>query len=214
MGKRKYIPTDVGYLICLEPGGVFILEPWGGEKVSEKAINAKKEVVEEIKEKINTAQSATLVEFNKINVKEISELRNQFRDANVEYKVYKNSLLRFAFEQLGFDQFEEELTGSNALILSYGDVIDGPKVADKFIEEDDQNKERLIIKSGIVDGVYQSPDQMKAISKLPAKEQLAGMLVYTLQAPIKNLAIDLNETNAKIVYALNAIKEQKEKEEA
>lgn len=182
--------------------------------MSEKAINAKKEVVEEIKEKINTAQSATLVEFNKINVKEISELRNQFRDANVEYKVYKNSLLRFAFEQLGFDQFEEELTGSNALILSYGDVIDGPKVADKFIEEDDQNKERLIIKSGIVDGVYQSPDQMKAISKLPAKEQLAGMLVYTLQAPIKNLAIDLNETNAKIVYALNAIKEQKEKEEA
>ena len=77
--------------------------------MSEKAIQQKQVIVNEIVEKIENAKSVTLVEFDKMDVKEITDLRNNFRDANTEYKVYKNTMMRFAFQQLGFDQFTEEL---------------------------------------------------------------------------------------------------------
>ncbi|MGO3018943.1 MAG: 50S ribosomal protein L10 [Anaerococcus sp.] len=181
--------------------------------MSESSINAKKVIINEIKEKIENAKSVTLVEFNGMDVLEITNLRNQFRDSNSEYKVYKNTMMRFAFEELGYDQFAEELKGSNALIFSNEEVVDGPKIASKYIDEDDDNKEKLVIKSGIVDGDYQNSDQMTAIAKLPSTEALASMLVNVLQAPIRNLAIDLNQVNAKLVYALDAIREKKENEE-
>ncbi|MDD7463731.1 MAG: 50S ribosomal protein L10 [Anaerococcus sp.] len=181
--------------------------------MSESSINAKKKVINEIKEKIENAKSVTLVEFNGMDVLEVTDLRNDFREVNSEYKVYKNTMMRFAFEELGYDQFAEELKGSNALIFSNEEVVDGPKVAIKYIDKDDENKEKLVIKSGIVDGDYQNPEEMTAIAKLPSTEALASMLVNVLQAPIRNLAMDLNQVNAKIVYALDAIREKKENEE-
>lgn len=196
--------------------GVFLILTWralGGEIMSESSINAKKKVINEIKEKIENAKSVTLVEFNGMDVLEVTDLRNNFREVNSEYKVYKNTMMRFAFEELGYDQFAEELKGSNALIFSNDEVVDGPKVAIKYIDKDDANKEKLVIKSGIVDGDYQNPDQMTAIAKLPSTETLASMLVNVLQAPIRNLAMDLNQVNAKLVYALDAIREKKENEE-
>ncbi|MDD7305904.1 MAG: 50S ribosomal protein L10 [Peptoniphilaceae bacterium] len=182
--------------------------------MSESSINAKKEVINEIKEKIQNAKSVTLVEFNGMDVLEVTDLRNNFRQANSEYKVYKNTMMRFAFEELGYDQFAKELKGSNALIFSNEEVVDGPKVAINYIDKKDENKEKLIFKSGIVDGDYQNPDQMTAIAKLPSTEALLSMLVNVLQAPIRNLAIDLNQVNAKLVYALDAIREKKENEAA
>lgn len=181
--------------------------------MSESSINAKKVIIDEIKEKIEKAKSVTLVEFNGMSVLEITDLRNEFRDANTEYKVYKNTMMRFAFEELGYDQFANELKGSNALIFSNDEVVDGPKIASKYIDKDDANKDKLVIKSGIVDGDYQNPEEMNAIAKLPSTEALASMLVNVLQAPIRNLAIDLNQVNAKLVYALDAIREKKENEE-
>lgn len=182
--------------------------------MSEKAIQKKQEVVNEIVKKIEEAKSVTLVEFNGMDVKEITELRNNFRDANTEYKVYKNTMMRFAFEKLGYEQFKDELTGSNALIFSNEEIIDGPKVASKYIDEDDENKEKLVIKSGVVDGNYQNPEEMLAIAKLPGQQELASMLVNTLQAPIRKLAGDLSQINAKLVYALDAVREKKENEAA
>lgn len=196
--------------------GGFLILTWkalGGEIMSESSINAKKKVINEIKEKIENAKSVTLVEFNGMDVLEVTDLRNDFREVNSEYKVYKNTMMRFAFEELGYDQFAEELKGSNALIFSNEEVVDGPKVAIKYIDKDDENKEKLVIKSGIVDGDYQNPEEMTAIAKLPSTEALASMLVNVLQAPIRNLAMDLNQVNAKIVYALDAIREKKENEE-
>ena len=116
--------------------------------MSEKAIQQKQVIVNEIVKKIENAKSVTLVEFDKMDVKEITDLRNNFRDANTEYKVYKNTMMRFAFQQLGFDQFT------------------------------------------------------------------ASMLVNTLQAPIRKLAGDLSQINAKLVYALDAVREKKENEAA
>ena len=182
--------------------------------MSEKAISKKREVIDEIIGKIKDAKSVTLVEFNGMDVKEITDLRTDFRKANTEYKVYKNTMMRFAFKELGFDEISNDLVGSNALLFSNEEIVDGPKIASKYIDENEANKEKLIIKSGVVEGNYQNAEQMVAISKLPSTQELASMLVNTLQAPIRKLAGDLNQINAKLVYALDAVREKKENEAA
>lgn len=211
MGRRIYIPTDVGR-INLPNVGIFIYlpKPIGGERVSEKAIAAKQEVVNEIKEKIENAQSVTLVGFDRMDVKEITDLRNKFREKNAEYKVYKNTMMRFAFQELGYDDLIDELKGSNALIFSNEDLVNGPKVAVDYTKEGDEEKDKLVLKAGVVEGNFQTGEQMMAIATLPTTEALHSMLANVLQAPIRALAGDLNNTVAKIAFALDAVREKKE----
>jgi len=182
--------------------------------VSEKAIAAKQLIVNEIKEKIEGAQSVTLVGFKGMDVKEITELRNKFREKDTEYKVYKNTMMRFAFQQLGYDELIEDLKGANALVFSNGDLVDGPKIAVDYRKEKDANEDKLVLKSGIVEGNYQNGDQMMAIATLPATEVLHSMLANVLQAPIRTLAGDLNNTISKLAIALNEVASKKENEAA
>ena len=137
--------------------------------MSEKAIAAKQVVVDEIKEKIENSKSVTLVGFDRMDVQEITELRTKFREGNSEYKVYKNTMMRFAFEELGYSDLIDELKGSNALIFSNEDSVTGPKVAVDYTKEGDEEKEKLLIKAGLVEGMVQSGDQMVAIASLPNK---------------------------------------------
>ena len=182
--------------------------------MSEKAIAAKQLVVNEIKEKIEGAQSVTLVGFNGMDVKEITDLRNKFREKDTEYKVYKNTMMRFAFQELGYDELIEDLKGANALVFSNGDLVDGPKIAVDYRKEDEKNEDKLVLKSGIVEGKYQNGDQMMAIASLPATEVLHSMLANVLQAPIRTLAGDLNNTISKLAIALNEVANKKENEAA
>ena len=196
--------------------GVFIYLPLalGGEKVSEKAIAAKQLVVDEIKGKIESAKSVTLVGFDRMDVKEITDLRNKFREKDTEYKVYKNTMMRFAFEELGYTELIEDLKGSNALIFSNTELVDGPKIAVDYRKENDENAEKLTLKSGIVEGNYQNSEQMMAIATLPGTEVLHSMLANVLQAPIRTLAGDLNNTISKLAIALNEVASKKENEAA
>lgn len=192
--------------------GIFIYlpKPIGGEIVSEKAIAAKQVVVNEIKEKIENSQSVTLVGFDRMDVKEITDLRNKFRESNSEYKVYKNTMMRFAFQELGYDELIDDLKGSNALIFSNEDLVNGPKVAVDYTKEGDEQKDKLVLKAGVVEGNYQTAEQMMKIATLPSTEVLHSMLANVLQAPIRTLAGDLNNAVAKIAIVLDAVREKKE----
>lgn len=178
--------------------------------MSEKAIAAKQEVVNEIKEKIENSKSVTLVGFDRMDVQEITDLRTKFREGNSEYKVYKNTMMRFAFEELGYNDIVSELKGTNALIFSNEDSVTGPKVAVDYRKAGDDEKEKLLIKAGLVDGNIQTGEQMTAIASLPNKEVLYSMLANVLQSPIQALAGDLNNTIAKIALALDAVRVKKE----
>lgn len=198
-------------MLCLFVGiFIYLPKPIGGEKVSEKAIAAKQLVVDEIKGKIEQAQSVTLVGFDRMDVKEITDLRNKFRESKSEYKVYKNTMMRFAFQELGYDEFADQLIGSNALIFSNEDIVNGPKVAVDFRKEDKEKKEKLILKAGVVEGNFQTGEEMMAIASLPSIDQLHSMLANVLQAPIRRLAGDLNNSVSKIAIVLNAVREKKE----
>ncbi len=189
---------------------IYLPKPIGGEIVSEKAIAAKQVVVDEIKEKIENSQSVTLVGFDRMDVKEITDLRNKFRESNSEYKVYKNTMMRFAFQELGYDELIDDLKGSNALIFSNEDLVNGPKVAVDYTKEGDEQKDKLVLKAGVVEGNYQTAEQMMKIATLPSTEVLHSMLANVLQAPIRTLAGDLNNAVAKIAIVLDAVREKKE----
>lgn len=178
--------------------------------MSEKAIAAKQVVVDEIKEKIENSKSVTIVGFDRMDVQEITDLRTKFRESNSEYKVYKNTMMRFAFEELGYSDLIDELKGSNALIFSNEDSVTGPKVAVDYTKEGDEEKEKLLIKAGLVEGMVQSADKMVAIASLPNKETLYSMLANVLQSPIQSLAGDLDNTVAKIALALDAVRVKRE----
>ena len=80
-------------------------------------LEAKKVVVEEIKEKINASKSVVLATYDKLTVLEVTDLRNKFKNVSSEYKVYKNTLVRKAFDELGVNDFDNDLNGTTAVVF-------------------------------------------------------------------------------------------------
>ncbi|NLY67250.1 MAG: 50S ribosomal protein L10 [Tissierellia bacterium] len=178
--------------------------------MSNKALEKKKQIVEEIKEKIEKSQAVVLVDYRGLNVDEATQLRKKYREAGVEYKVYKNTLMRFAFKDAGYEEFNEYLTGPNAVAFGFDDPVAPAKVTHEFAKE----HENLEIKAGIVDGKIVSIDEIKRLANLPSREVLVAQVLGGLNAPIAGFANVLQGTIRSLVYALNAIKEKQEAQEA
>ncbi|WP_459765290.1 50S ribosomal protein L10 [Alkaliphilus crotonatoxidans] len=164
-----------------------------------KAIDIKKEVVAEITEKFEKSTAAVLVDYRGLKVEEVTELRKQFREAGVEYKVYKNTLMRRAAKEAGFAELEEKLVGPNAIAFSYDDPVAPARIIDNFIKD----HKNLELKFGVVEGAFYDEAQMQALAKVPSKEVLIAKLLGSLKAPVSNFA-----------YLIKALAEKKEAEGA
>ncbi len=179
--------------------------------MKEQTLQTKQAVVNTIREAIEGAQSVAIVSYKGITVEEITELRNKFRESNVVYKVYKNTMVRRAFNEMGITDLDEVLNGPNAFIFSNGEMVDGPKIAEEFAKS---HEEKFVIVGGYMDGKALSPEEVVALSKLPTREVLLSMVLRGLQGPISGLANVSQGLLRKTVYAVNAIKEKKEGEAA
>jgi large subunit ribosomal protein L10 len=169
-------------------------------------IETKKQVVEEIKEKINNAQSIVLVDYRGLNVEEVTELRKQYREAGVEYKVYKNTMMRFAFKDIGLEDFNKYLAGPSAIAFSVEDSIAPAKITSEFAK----THKKLEIKAGVVDGKVIDLDGVQNLASLPPREVLIAQVLGGLNSPISGFANVLQANVRNLVYALNAIKEKQE----
>lgn len=175
-----------------------------------KILDHKKALVEEIKEKVEKSQGVVLVDYRGLNVDEVNELRANYRKAGVEYKVYKNTMMRFAFKEAGFEEFNEYLTGPNAVAFGFEDPVQAAKVTHDFAKANN----KLEIKAGIVDGNVIGLDQIKNLADLPPREVLIAQVLGGLNAPISGFANVLQGTLRNLVYALEAVREKKVAEEA
>ncbi|MFS8631311.1 MAG: 50S ribosomal protein L10 [Bacillales bacterium] len=164
----------------------------------EKALS-KKKIVEEITEKLNSSVSTIIVDYRGLNVSEITELRKQLREAGVEFKVYKNTLMRRAAEAVGLEGLTEFLTGPNAVAFSKEDVVAPAKILNEFAKKN----EALEIKTGVIEGNIATLEQIKELAELPSREGLLSMLLSVLQAPMRNFAL-----------VVKAVAEQKEEQGA
>lgn len=168
------------------------------------ALEEKKKLVEELKEKIGAAKSIVIVDYKGLSVFEDTELRKTLREANVEYRVLKNRLMQKAFNELGYADFDEALNGPTAVAFANGDPVAPAKI---LLESADKSK-KLTVKCGMVDGTYITVDGVKELATLPPKEVLLAKLLGTLEAPISGLARVLNETVAGLARVLNQISEK------
>lgn len=163
--------------------------------MSEAIIAKKAALVEEVTEKFKVAASVVIVDYRGLTVDEVTRLRKQLRDANVEMKVIKNSILSRAAQAAGLEGLDEVFTGPTAVAFSNDDVVAPAKIIDEFAKD----AKALEIKGGIIEGKVSTLEEIIALAKLPNREGLLSMLLSVLQAPVRNVA-----------YAVNAVIEKEE----
>ena len=152
-------------------------------------IEIKKPIVEEISAAIKDAQSVVLVDYRGLTVAQDTELRKQLREAGITYKVYKNTMMNFAFKGTDFEALAPYLDGPNAMAVSTTDATAPARVLAKFA----QTAKQLEIKAGVVEGTMYDANGMKAIAEIPSREELLSKLLGSIQSPIANFARCMNQ---------------------
>ena len=147
-------------------------------------VEAKKVQCTEIVEKIKSAKSVILVSYKGMTVAEDTELRNEFRKQEVEYKVLKNTIVRKAFESMDITDFNETLNGPTA--FAFGK--DESSAAKIVVEASKKYQDKIVVKSGYIDGNYVDVDGVKAFAAIPSKPELYAMLAGTLNGFVSGLA--------------------------
>ena len=147
----------------------------------------KKQLVEEIKEKLSRAKSVVFMSFLGTNVENDTKLRADVRKAKSDYKVYKNTLLLRALNELGIEGAEGYLHGSTSVAIDYKDEVGVAKV----VSDAQKENENLQIKFGVIDGKVVDDKYVKMLANIPPKEELYAKLAFLFKAPMQKLAISL-----------------------
>ena len=152
-------------------------------------IELKKPVVEEISANIKDAQSVVQADYRGLTVEQDTQLRKNLREAGVGYKVYKNTMMNFAFKGTDFEGLAPYLEGPSAMAYSDTDATAPARVLAEFAKKAD----KLQIKAGVVEGTVYDATGMAKIADIPSREVLLGRLLGSMQSPIANLARVLNQ---------------------
>ena len=152
-------------------------------------IELKKPVVAEIAENVKDAASVVLVNYSGITVEQDTNLRKQMREAGVTYKVYKNTMMNFAFKGTEFEALAPYLEGPNAIAISKEDATAPARILSKFAK----TAPALELKAAVVEGNLYNTEEVKALANIPSREELLSKLLGSMQSPISNLARVLNQ---------------------
>lgn len=167
-------------------------------------------VVEEIKDKFSKTQGAVLADYRGLTVAEATELRKNLREAGVEFKVLKNTLTLRAAKEVGFEFLEPYLAGPTAIAFGYEDPVAPAKVLNDFAK----THPVLELKAGVLEGKLLDEAGVKALADLPSREVLLGQVARGMQAPIAGMVNVLQGSIRNLVYALDAVRKQKEEQGA
>lgn len=152
-------------------------------------VEIKKPIVDEIAEHINGAQGVVLVDYRGLTVEQDTELRKQLREAGVIYKVYKNTMMNFAFKGTEYEALAPYLEGPNAIAISKEDATAPARILSKFAK----TAPALELKAAVVEGNLYNTEEVKALANIPSREELLSKLLGSMQSPISNLARVLNQ---------------------
>ncbi len=164
----------------------------------------KSRVVSELQGKFEKAKGIVFTDYRGLNVEEINGLRNSLREAELEYRVVKNTLARRAAEGTPVDAAKDFFTGPIGIAVGFDD----PVLVAKRVIEFRKSNEKLEIKGGIIEGGVCTPEQIKTISELPSREVQLSMLVGAMQSPLSKFASALNATLSQFIYAMEALKDK------
>lgn len=167
----------------------------------------KETIVDDLKEKFAKAQVVILTDYRGLNVKDITELRRQLREEGIEYKVVKNTLTKLAVNKVGITDLDTYLEGPTAMAFSFEDPVQPAKILSKFAKA----YEKLEIKAGILQGKVIDIISIKELAELPSREVLLSKVLGVFQAPLAGFAGALQGNFRNVVYALDAVRQEKEK---
>src|SRR5437763_11087652 len=165
---------------------------------------AKVAVVNEVRERLSSADAAILTEYRGLNVSEIARLRRSLREAGGEYTIYKNTLVRFAVRELGLTELEDLLIGPTAIAFVDGDAA----AVAKSLRDFGRTNPALVIKGGVLGETVLSPADASALAELPSRDQLLAQLAGAIAAPMQQLAGLLAAIPRNFAYGLRALAEQ------
>ena len=149
-----------------------------------KVLESKKAVVETLSAKIKEATSVVFVDYKGINVAQDTALRQQFREAGVEYTVVKNTLIKLAIQGTALESMSEVLDGTSAIATCKDDYVAAARILNKYAED----HENFNLKTGYIDGEVISMDKLMELATLPSRETLLSMVANVFSAPIAGFA--------------------------
>ena len=152
-------------------------------------VELKQPVIDEISANIKDAQSVVVVDYRGLTVAEDTQLRKELREAGVTYKVYKNTMMNFAFKGADYESLAPVLEGPSAIAISTEDATAPARILAKFAK----TAPALEIKAGVVEGTFYDANGMQAVAAVPSRDELLSKLLGSLQSPITNLARVLNQ---------------------
>ena len=152
-------------------------------------VELKQPIVAEISEAIKDAQTVVLVDYRGLTVEQDTNLRKQLREAGVTYKVYKNTMMNFAFKGTEFEALTQYLEGPSAIAISDSDATAPARILGKFAKE----APALEVKGGVVEGIAYDAAGIATIANIPSREELLSKFLGSIQSPITNFARVLNQ---------------------
>ena len=162
-------------------------------------------VVDEVREKLTGADAALLTEYRGLTVKQLAELRRQLKPAGAEYKVYKNTLVRFAAREVADDRLDQMLTGPTAITFVRGDAA----AVAKMLRDYARGHHALVLKGGLLGDKVVSAQDVEALADLPPRDVLLAQLAGAFQAPLVKLAGLLQALPRNFAYGLKALIDQR-----
>ncbi len=165
--------------------------------------------VNEIKELFTNSQASLFTEYRGLTVAQLKELRDNLRQADSSYKVYKNTLVRIAAQEAGLS-LDENLTGPVAIAFAKTDAVGAAKALNDFAGP---NK-ALILKGGVLGETVMSADDIVALAKLPSREVLLAQIAGTIQSPLTKSAGLFQAFTRNAAYAFKALADKKSADEA
>ncbi|NIA12439.1 MAG: 50S ribosomal protein L10 [Nitrospiraceae bacterium] len=167
------------------------------------------DAVAELKDRIQNNTIAIATQYKGINVAQATELRSKLRAGQVTFKVYKNTLVRRALDELDLLDAAAFMDGPTAWAFCK-DPVTPARILKDFTKE----AKAIILNGGVLEGKVVSKEQIEVLASLPTREVLLAQLVGTIAAPLRNFVGTLNAVPRNFVNVLDQIKKQKEEEGA
>jgi large subunit ribosomal protein L10 len=161
-------------------------------------------VVDEVKGRFSAASAALLTEYRGLDVAAISQLRRALREAGGEYKIYKNTLVRFATQDLGLE-IDELLTGPTAIAFVDGDAA----AVAKALRDSARTNPSLVLKGGLLGTKSLTADEVRALADLPSRDVLLGQVAGAMAAPLQQFAGLLQALPRNFAYGLKALLDER-----
>lgn len=166
----------------------------------------KAQIIEQLHEKVSRASIAVVTDFKGLTVEELTKLRAKCYEIGVDYQVVKNTLARLALNDTDHGALSEHLKENCAIALGYED----PVALAKTLADYAKTSKKFAIRFGTLEGQFLDSEAVKELSKMPSKPELLSSVLGTLQAVPRNFVCLFANIERKFLYALTAIKEQKE----